>query len=98
MGAMKRLLEEVAQEQGTWDISDPKVIVEAQRRLALPYKTIAKWNDGDRAGYEIELPDGTRLIFTAEMCDCRDKYAYLRADLTEDITPRRQDEVIAHAG
>ena len=116
MGAMKRLLEEIAEKQGTWDISDPEVIAEAQnrlergtgdpqvvaeaqRRLALPYRKVAEWHDGERAGYELELPNGTRLVFEAEMCDCRCKDAYIKADLTEDATPRRQDaKVIAYAG
>ena len=33
MGACKRLLEEVADEMGTDDISDPDVVAEAQKRL-----------------------------------------------------------------
>lgn len=83
MGAIKRLLEDVAEERGTQDISNPGVIAEAQRRLALPYKTIATWHNAEEAGYEIELPDGTRLVFSAELRDCRDRYAYLQVDLSE---------------
>jgi len=46
-------------------------------------KIVEEWHYSNEAGYEVELPDGTRLVFSAELCDCRDESAYIKAEFGE---------------
>ena len=47
-------------------------------------KVLKEWCDGEIAEIIVSLPDGRKVIFTAELHDCHCRDSYIRAKLVEN--------------